>query len=120
MKTIKIVFFALACLVLTTNFAMAVEPEKQKIEKEKIQLLKKIKRSVSSTSFADFMKEGITEQVVVRCTVNKNNRVVVSKVIGFDDELKKAIRENMNSKLIKASSDLVGQELALHFTFKMK
>ena len=39
MKTIKIVFFALACLVLTTNFAMAVEPEKQKIEKEKIQLL---------------------------------------------------------------------------------
>ncbi len=120
MKTIKIVFFALACLVLTTNFAMAVKPEKQKINKEKIELLKKIKRSVSKTNIAGFMQKGKTEQIVLRCTVNENNRVVVSKVIGFDDELKKAVRKNMNGRLIKASSDMVGQELALQFTFKMK
>ncbi len=120
MKTIKIVFFALACLVVTTNFAMAVKPQKQKIKTEKIKLLKKIKRSVSKTHFADIMQVGKTEQVVLRCTVNEYNRVVVSKIIGFDDELKKAIRKNMESKLINASSDLVGQELALQFTFKMK
>ena len=120
MKTIKVVFFALACLVLTTNFAMAIEPEKQKIEKEKIVLLKKIKRSVSQTSFTDFIKTGNTEQVVVRCSVNENNRVVVSKVIGFDDELKAAIQQNLEGKRIKTSPEMVGEELAVLFTFKSK
>ncbi len=120
MKTIKIVFFALACLVVTSNLAMAVKPQKQKIKTEKTKLLKKIKRSVSKTHFADIMQARKTEQVVLRCTVNEYNRIVISKIIGFDDELKKAIRKKMDAKLIMASSDLVGQELAFKFTFKMK
>ncbi len=119
MKTIKIAFFALACLLLTANLGMAITPEKQKIEKEKSMLLNKIRKSVTKIDFGDFIEVGRTEQIVLRCTVNENNLVVVSKVIGFDEELKQAVRNAMDHKLISASSDLVGEELALLFKFEM-
>lgn len=120
MKTIKITFFALACLLLTANLGMAITPERTKIKKEKSVLLNKIRRSVSNVDFEDFIEVGRTDQIILRCTVNENNRVMVSKVIGFDDELKKAIRKMMDRKVIMASSDLVGEELALRFTFVMR
>lgn len=120
MKTIKIAFFALACFLLTANFGMATTPEKQKTEKEKSILLNKIRKSVSKTNFADFMEVGKTELIVLRCTVNENNQVVVSKVIGFDEELKEAVRKTMKNNRIMASADLVGEELALQVKFKMQ
>jgi hypothetical protein len=120
MKTIKIAFFALVCLLLTANLGMAITPEKQKIEKEKSMLLNKIRRSVTKIDFVDFIEVGKSEQIVLRCIVNENNRVVVSKVIGFDDELKQAIRKAMDNKIITTSSDLVGEELVLQFKFAMQ
>lgn len=120
MKTIKIVFFALACFLLTANLGMAITPEKQKTEKEKSILLNKIRRSVTKIDFVDFIEVGESEVIVLRCTVNENNRVVVSKVIGFDEELKQAVRKAMDNKMITTSSDLVGEELALQFKFVMR
>jgi len=120
MKTIRIAFFALACILLTANLGMAIIPEKQKIEKEKSMLLNKIRRSVSKIDFVDFIEAGNSEVIVLRCTINENNRVVVSKVIGFDDELKQAVRKAMDNKMITASSDLVGEELALRFKFALR
>ncbi|WP_096431396.1 hypothetical protein [Labilibaculum antarcticum] len=120
MKAIKIAFFALACLLLTANLGMAITPEKQKIEKEKSMLLNKIRKSVTKIDFVDFIEVGKSEVIVLRCIVNENNRVVVSKVIGFDEELKQAVRKAMDKKIITASSGLVGEELALQFKFAMQ
>lgn len=120
MKTIRIAFFALACLLLTANLGMAITPEKTKIEKEKSVLLKKIRRSVSNVNFEDLIEIGKSEQIVLRCSINENNLVVISHLIGFDEDLKKAIRKMMEKKMIMASSDLVGEELAFRFTFAMR
>lgn len=120
MKTIKIAFFALACILLTANLGMAITPEKHELEKEKSMLLNKIRRSVSNIDFVKFIEVGRAEQIVLRCTINENNRVVVSKVIGFDDDLKQAIRKTMENRKIMASSNLKGEELALQFLFKMQ
>ncbi|MBN2597217.1 hypothetical protein [Labilibaculum sp.] len=119
MKTIRIAFFALACLLLTANLGMATTPDKQKIEKEKSMLLNKIQKSVAQTDFADLIDLGESESIVLRCTINENNQVVVSKVIGFNEELKKAVRKTMEDARIKAVPGLVGEELALQVKFKM-
>jgi hypothetical protein len=42
---------------------------------------------------------------------------VVSKVIGFDEELKKAVHKTMESKKIRTSAALSGEELALRLKF---
>ncbi|PKQ61878.1 hypothetical protein BZG02_14735 [Labilibaculum filiforme] len=120
MKTIKIAFFALACLFLTANLGMATTPIKSKIEKEKILLMNKIRKAVAKTNFVEFMEIGKSELIVLRCTINENNQVVVSKVIGFDDELKEAVRKTMKHSSIMASSNLVGEELALQVKFKVE
>lgn len=120
MKTIRNIFFAVACIVLSANLGMAITPVKSKIEKEKNVLLNKIRRLVSNVDFIDFIEVGSSEQIVVRCSINENNQVVVSKVIGFDEDLKKAIHKILDKKVIMASSDLVGEELALQFKFAMQ
>ncbi|WP_320019141.1 hypothetical protein [Labilibaculum manganireducens] len=119
MKTIRTAFFALVCLLLAANLGMATTPDQQKIEKEKSILLDKIHKSVSQTNFADIIDLGESELIVLRCTINENNRVVVSKVIGFNEELKKAVRKTMEDAKIKAIPGLVGEELALKVKFKM-
>ena len=119
MKTIRTAFFALVCLLLAANLRMATTPDKQKIEKEKSILLDKIHKSVSQTNFADVIDPGESELIVLRCTINENNKVVVSKVIGFNEELKKAVRKTMEDSRIKAIPGLVGEELALKVKFKM-
>lgn len=96
---------------------MAITPETNKIEKERSAVLKKIQRLASQTSFADYVREGDSELIVLRCIVNQNNEVVVSKVIGFDEELKKAVRKTMESKKIKTIAALSGEELALRIKF---
>ena len=116
MKNLKIIMIVLACL-LTVNLGMAITPETKKIEKEKSAVLKKIQKVVSRISFTDYVGSGETEPVVLRCTVNKNNEVVVSKVIGFDKELKEAIRRKVESKKIKTTTALIGEELALRLKF---
>eukprot|EP01029_Cantina_marsupialis_P001841 TRINITY_DN11664_c0_g3_i1.p1 TRINITY_DN11664_c0_g3~~TRINITY_DN11664_c0_g3_i1.p1 ORF type:complete len:122 (+),score=19.63 TRINITY_DN11664_c0_g3_i1:218-583(+) len=116
MKSIRITIIVLACL-LTVNLGMAITPESKKIEKEKTAVLNKIRRVASHTNFTDFLRAGESELIVLRCTVNENNEVVVSKVIGFDEELKKAVRKTMSKKHIKTSAALTGQELALRLNF---
>ncbi|WP_421919786.1 hypothetical protein [Marinifilum sp.] len=118
MKRIKGLMIVVACL-LTVNISMAITPEKTKIDKEKIAVLKKIQRLASQTCFCDFMEEGESESIVLRCTVNENNEVVVSKLIGFDEELKKAIRRSMERKKIKTTAALRGEELALRLKFEI-
>lgn len=120
MKTIKIIFLALACLIITTNLGMAISPEKQKNQNEKNELLTKIRKSVSRVYFTNYVEVGKNEMIIVRCTINENNRVVVSEVIGFNEKLKRIIRKKMDKKVIKASSGMVGEELALRFTFVKK
>jgi len=116
MKSIRITIIVLACL-LTVNLGMAITPESKKIEKEKTAVLNKIKKIASHTNFTDILRTGETELIVLRCTVNENNEVVVSKVIGFDEELMEAVRKTMSKKRIKTSTALMGQELALRLNF---
>lgn len=117
MKTIKIIGLVLAGLFLTVNLTMATTPQKQKIEKEKCEVLNKIRKSLSNTHFTNFVEMGKQESIVVRCSVNENNQVVVNKVIGFDEQLKNAVRKQMERKKLTTSSLLVGEELALRLTF---
>ncbi|NOU59962.1 hypothetical protein [Marinifilum caeruleilacunae] len=116
MKNIKSIVLVLACL-LSINVTMAITPETKKIEKEKSAVLKKIQKLASQTSFTDYVRKGESELIVLRCTVNENNEVVVSKVIGFDEELKKAVRKTMESKKIRTTAALSGEELALRLKF---
>ena len=116
MKSIKGIMIALAVL-LTVNISMAITPETKKIEKERSAVLKKIQKVASYTNFTDFMKEGETEPIVLRCTVNENNEVVVSKVIGFNKDLMEAVRRTMAGKQIKTIAALSGEELALRINF---
>ena len=116
MKKLRIVIAILAC-VLAVQVATATTPETKKIEKEKSAILKKIHRIASKTKFTDYLKIGETELIVLRCTVNENNEVEVYKVIGFDEDLKKAVRRTMEKKQIKTSPALAGQELALKLSF---
>nr|WP_320119982.1 hypothetical protein [uncultured Marinifilum sp.] len=116
MKSIRIAVIVLACL-LTVNVGMAITPDTLKIEKEKNIAFKKIKRAASTTSFVDFVRDGESELIVLRCTINENNEVKVSKVIGFNEELMQAVRNNMNKKKIKVNAALSGQELALRLNF---
>lgn len=116
MKSIKGIMVVLAVL-LTVNVSMAITPETKKIEKEKSAVLKKIQRIASQTNFTDYLKEGETEPIVLRCSVNENNEVVVSNVIGFNEELKAAVRRTMESKQIKTIAALSGEELALRLNF---
>ena len=117
MKTIKITMLVLACL-LTVNIVMAITPEKKQIEKEKSEILNKIRKSLNKTGFTDFVKAGEKESIVLRCTVNENNEVAVSKVIGFNEDLKNAVRKRMEKKVIKTSDALSGEELALRLSFE--
>lgn len=116
MKTIKITMMVLVC-VLITNVAMAITPEHTKIQKEKSEVLNKIRRAASATSFTDYMRTGQSELIVLRCTVNEDNEVVVSKVIGFNQELMEAVKRRMAKKKIKTSAALTGEELALRLNF---
>jgi hypothetical protein len=116
MKSLKGLMIVLACL-LTINVSMAITPETQKLEKERSAVMKKIQRLASHTSFTDYIQEGKSELIVLRCTVNENNEVVVSKVIGFDENLKKAVRKTMKSKKIRTTAALSGEELALRIKF---
>ncbi|MDQ2177059.1 hypothetical protein [Marinifilum sp. D714] len=116
MKSLKITMIVLACL-LSVNLGMASSPETKNIEKEKSAVLKKIQKVASHISFTDYVRSGETELIVLRCTVNENNEVVVSKVIGFDEELKAAIRKKFENKKIRTSAALSGEELALRLKF---
>ncbi|MCT4601635.1 MAG: hypothetical protein N4A59_01865 [Marinifilum sp.] len=117
MKSLKITMIILACL-LTVNLGMAITPQTKKIEKEKSAVLKKIQRLASQTNFTDYVRNGEYELIVLRCTVNENNEVVVSKIIGFDEGLQNAIRKTIESKKIKTIAALSGEELALRLKFK--
>lgn len=116
MKSIKIAVVVLAALLIT-NLGMAITPDTLKIEKESTLALKKIKRAASRTSFVDFLRDGESELIVLRCTINENNEVKVSKVIGFNEELMEAVRKNMSKKHIKVNEALIGKELALRLNF---
>lgn len=115
MKTLKITVFVLVCL-LSANLAFG--SEKEDLEKEKIEIINKIRNRVSHMAFTAFMKCGQLEQIVLRCRVNENREVVVSKIIGFNENLKEAVRKRMEKKIIKTSAALCGHELAVRFSFK--
>jgi|GEM_PF-1971586 len=119
MKSLKITMIVLACL-LTVNLGMAITPETKKIEKEKSAVLKKIQKVASHVNFTDYVRSGESEMIVLRCTVNENNEVVLSKVIGFDEELKMALRKKFENKKIKTSAALSGEELALRLKFAIQ
>lgn len=118
MKTVKNILMTVACVLLSASFTLAITPEKQRIEKKKSILLSKIRKTVTKTNFIDYIELNKPETVIVRCSVNDEGKVVLSNVIGFDEDLKKSIRKSMERKNFKASSDLIGEELALRITYK--
>jgi len=117
MKTLKLTVFVLVCL-FTANLSMAIAPKMEDVIKEKSEVINKIRKSVAYTEFVPFMKCGQLEQIVLRCKVNENCEVVVSKIIGHNEDLKKAVRRRMKKKIIKTSKALCGQDLALRLSFK--
>ena len=74
MKTITKTLIILVCL-LSVNLSMASTPEKDTIEKEKNEVINKIRRRVSNTDFTGFVKCRELSQVVLRCEVNDSCRV---------------------------------------------
>ena len=117
MKTITKTLIILVCL-LSVNLSMASTPEKDTIEKEKNEVINKICRSVSHTSFSKYAKCRVLNQIVLRCEVNDSCRVVVCNIIGVNEDLKKAILTKMARRSIRTSEALCGQELALRISFK--
>jgi len=119
MKTITKTLIILVCL-LSTNLSMAESPEKKVIEIKKAKLINKIKKTISTLNFEDCMKCGEHEQVVLRCMVNENERVIVNTIFGCNEKLKLTILKKMKKSSFKTSSALCGQEFAFHIKFEKR
>ena len=119
MKTITKTLIILVCL-LSTNLSMAESPEKKATEIKKSNLINKIKKTFSTLDFEDCMKYGDHEQVVLRCMVDENEKVVVNSIFGCNEKLKLTILKKMEKSKFKTSSALCGQKIALHLKFEKR
>ena len=117
MKAITLII--LVCL-LSANLSMAESPEKKAIELKKAELINKIKKTFSTLHFEDCMKCGEHEQVVLRCMVNENEKVIVNSIFGCNAKLKLTILKKMKRSSFKMSSALCGQEFAFHIKFEKR
>ncbi|MFA8433706.1 MAG: hypothetical protein ACEPOZ_04235 [Marinifilaceae bacterium] len=120
MKRIKIIIIVVACLLLSNIAGMAMSPLDKKIEKEKTEVVKQLRKSISSIGFTRYMEIGEQERMVVRCLVNEEKRVVLKKIIGFNDDLMKKVGEKVKKKEIITSQTLVGEEIAFRICFVKK
>ncbi|RUT79143.1 hypothetical protein [Ancylomarina longa] len=116
MKIFKITIFALTYL-LFANVGMAITPQKQKIAQEKNKVMQKLQRTIKKTNFMDYVLQGERKTIVLRCTVNKNSKVVVRKIIGFDQNLMNAVSKQMEKNKIRTSTALCGEEFVLRVNF---
>ena len=119
MKTITTTLIILVCL-LSTNLSMAESPEKKVLEIKKSELINKIKKTFSTLDLEDCMKYGEHEQVVLRCMVDENERVIVKTIFGCNEKLKLTILKKMEKSKFKTSSALCGQEIALHLKLEKR
>ncbi len=117
MKAIKITLIVLACL-LVSNFSMAGLPQKSKIENQKTSLINRIAKTISNLRFVDCMKCGEHNQVILRCMVDTNNKVVVEDIVGLNKDLKLTIIKRIEQTNFKPSTTLCGQKLALRLKFE--
>jgi hypothetical protein len=99
---------------------MAESPEQKAIEIKKAKLINKISKRFSTLHFENCMKCGDHEQVVLRCMIDENEKVIVKSILGCNEKLKLTILKKMKKSKFKISSELCGQEFALHLKFEKR
>ncbi|MCT4589871.1 MAG: hypothetical protein N4A71_18750 [Carboxylicivirga sp.] len=109
---------ALVLVVAFSTSALARTPEEIAMKKCCKQLNKELRKSLRGPSF-EYLKPDCKEDLVVKFRVDKNNKLILHKIIGDDEKLMKYVESTLNEKDFYAvNSSLQGKTLSFPVNFQ--
>lgn len=111
-------FTVLVLLVGLSATTMARTPEEIAMKKCCKQLNKELRKSLRGPSF-EYLKPDCEEDLVIKFRVDKNNKLILHKVIGEDEQLIEYVESTFKNKEIYAvNSSLQGKTLRFPVNFQ--
>ena len=108
----------LILLVMSATFGFAQQAPEYKATKMEKKVLNKIRRTMHSTDFKNYVDAGQKESFIVTCFVNDENIVVVKKVNGMNEELADEITSALLKYPVECCSDRKGETFRFKLTFE--
>jgi len=109
----------LVLIVMSATLGFSQQPPEYKtttnMEKK---VLNKIRRTMRSADFKEYVDEGQRESFIVTCYVNDENIVEVTKVTGMDKELADEITSTLEKHPVECCSDNKGASFSFKLTFE--
>lgn len=108
----------LVLLVMSATISFAQQAPEYKSTKMERKVMNKIRKTMHSTDFVNYIDEGKKESFIVTCYVNDENVVEVKKINGMDKELANKITSAMEKYPVECCSDRKGEIFRFKLTLE--